>query len=153
LKTGESLRWLLAVTGPILLETASFVFFFGGAARGRYECRVSPEQCPIDYIPVLEIVLPFITLALLYPFARLSFSLFSPDPEQRTLRWRLATKSSKEDLFPLLPGFAAMGIAWTVWRGLSYPALAEFVIYRSFWFTFALWFAVGAAIAFPWKKR
>jgi len=132
--------------------------WFGGIAKHLYRCEGrqfsgSFDDCFNDYLPILEFSLPFFCLLLLYPFARLSSSLFAPQPEQRTFRWRLASRSSGEDFYPTLHIFPAIGAAWAIWRGLSYPFVAQMWPYLLFWLVFALWFALGIVIAWPRKGQ
>lgn len=149
---GERSRWLLAFAGPVLLELTTIVFYFGGAAKSARHCRIHPGICPVDYLPLLELVLPVVVLALLYPFARLAFSLYAPDPGERTLRWRLATRSDKEDLFPMLPIFSSIGAVWAMWRAASYAGPSEFLPYLLFWAVFATWFILGTACSWRGKQ-
>lgn len=145
----EPVRWLLAAAGPVLLEIASFMPLYGGAVKSSYRCRVDPDHCPIDYLPIMELVLPVFTIALLYPFARLSFSLFAPDPGAREMKWRLATDANKEDVFPILQIGAGLGFVWALWRATTYLGVPDSTPYLSFWFVFGAWFAAGLAIAWP----
>jgi hypothetical protein len=151
-RAAERVRWLLAAAGPLLLETASVMPFYGGGAKSRYHCQIDPTHCPNDYLPIVELVLPIVTLALLYPFARLSFSLLAPDPGSREMRWRLATDANKADVFPILQIGAVVGVLWTLWRAATYIGIPDGAPYLGFWAVFAAWFAVALAVAWPWRS-
>ena len=158
MKLGERARWLLALAGPLLLEISSLMPMFGGAAKHWYRCRGrqftgSFDDCFNDYLPIVELALPFFCLLLLYPFSRLAFSLFAPDPERRFFRWRLATGSKAEDLYPTLHAFAVIGAVWAVWRAFTYPIIPQMWPYLLFWCLFAIWFLVALAAAWPRKSN
>jgi hypothetical protein len=148
----ERLRWLLAAAGPLLLETASIMPFYGGGAKSRYHCQIDPTHCPNDYLPIMELLLPIVTVGLLYPFARLSFSLLAPDPVSREMRWRLATDAAKADVFPILQIGAAIGGLWTLWRATSYVGIPDGAPYLAFWLVFTCWFTVALAAAWPRRR-
>jgi hypothetical protein len=153
---GERTRWWFALAGPVLLEISSFMLWFGGTAKHLYRCRGREftgefDDCFNDYLPILELVLPFLVLLVLYPFARFSFSLYAPDPAMRTLKWRLATKTPLSEYFPTFHLMVGVGLSWTLWRAASYPRVPEMWPYLSFWLTFAAWFACGLMAA--WPKR
>lgn len=152
MRHSERLRWSLAVLGPLLFLASSFMPLFGGAAKWAHRCQGREftgvmDDCFNDYLPILEAVVPIVALLLLYPFARMAFSLFAPPPDQRTYRWRLATSSSLSDLFPTLHVFAAIGIAWAGWRAALYPLGGETWPFIAFWLLFANWFSVALVVA------
>jgi hypothetical protein len=130
--------------------------FFGGAAKHWYRCKGREftgtfDDCFNDYIPIMEILLPFVCLFLLYAFSRFAFSLFAPSPELRTLRWRLATGSKLGDLYPIPHIVPAIGVLWTLWRASTYSIVPALLPYFFFWVVFAAWFAFGLALAWPRK--
>jgi hypothetical protein len=155
-KLGERTRWWFAHIGPFLLEASSFMPLFGGTAKYLYRCRCREftgefDDCFNDYLPILEFSLPILALLLLYPFARFSFSLYAPDPEVRSMKWRLATDTPLSQYFPTFHVTAGAGLAWTVWRAFTYPPTGEMWPYWMFWLTFAGWFAAGILAAWPRK--
>jgi hypothetical protein len=155
-RLSERARWWLALAGPLLLEASSFMPFFGGVAKHWYRCRGRTftgqfDDCFNDALP-FEIFIPFFALILLYPFGRLAFSLFAPDPEKRTFGWRLATSSKGQSLFPILHAFPAAGAAWGIWRALTYPMILEMWPYILFWLLFSGWFILGIIVAWPVRE-
>lgn len=154
MKLGERTRWWFALIGPLLLEASAFMPIFGGTAKHLYRCRGREftgefDDCFNDYLPILELSLPILALLLIYPFARFSFSLYAPDPELRTLRWRLATTTPLAQYFPTFHVMTGVGLAWTLWRALSYPPVPDMWLYWFFWLGFACWFTIGLIAAWP----
>ena len=146
MKLGERTRWWLALAGPVQLEISSFMPLLGRAAKHRHRCDSreftgSFDDCFNDYLPIVELALPVLALILIYPFARVAFSLFAPEPSQLDRPWRFA----KPDLWhPGLQIAAAIGCGWAIWRAFSYPLAIELWPYIAFWLVFAIWFALGA---------
>lgn len=157
MRLGERTRWWFALAGPVLLEIASFMPIFGGTAKHLYRCRGREftgefDDCFNDYLPVVELSAPILALLLIYPFARLAFSLFAPDPDERTLRWRLATTTPLAEYFPSFHAIVGIGLIWTLWRALTYPLVPQMWPYLLFWFVFAAWFATGLVAAWPRRQ-
>ncbi len=120
---------------------------FGGAAKRRYRCAGREftgafDDCFNDYLPIAELIVPIIALMLAYPFARFSFSLFASDHSEGVKQSRFA---NLELWRPGLQTAAFIGSVWCLWRALSYPLSIEVWPYVTFWLTFAVWFALGAA--------
>jgi hypothetical protein len=153
LRLGERPRRLLAILGVALWVGASFMPIFGGAAEHAYRCRGRTftggfDECFNDMLPV-ELLVPLLALPFAWPFARFAFSLYAPAPAARSRRWRLATKSGPETLWPTLHVLAALGFLWCLWRLLSYPLAAELLRFHLFWAVFGFWFLGGIAAALP----
>ena len=129
----------------------------GGAAKHWQRCQGREftgtfDDCFNDYLPILELAAPILSLLLVYPFGRFAFSLLAPDPDERRLRWRLATRSNSEDLFPLVHAIAILGCVWALWRSLTYAFAIELWPYVVFWLIFSLWFGLAAFLAWPRPK-
>jgi len=150
----EKLRWTLAAAGPLFFLASSFMPLLGGAAKQRARCigREFTDEfdvCFNDYLPIAELVVPLLALALLYMFARFAFALFAPAPKQRKMGWRLASSIAAEDHWPILHGVAAAGVIWALWRRTTYLFAAGLWRYVLFWLAVACWFAAGLVIAWP----
>ncbi len=82
-----------------------------------------------------------------------SFTLFAPEPERRSGRWRLASSLHAADHWPILQAVAAIGAAWAAWRGTGYLFALELWPYAAFWFGLSLWFLSGLLLAWPRSER
>ena len=154
MRLSEALRWLLALLGAGFWLASSFMPLYGGEAEHAYRCRGREftgqfDDCFHDGLPMVEIFAPIFALAVAWSFARFAFSLCAPAPEERRLRWRLATHYDSASFWPVLHGFAAVGLAWCLWRAFSYPFVRELAPFQAFWFLFAAWFATALAAAWP----
>jgi hypothetical protein len=103
---------------------------FGGTAKHLYRCRGREftgvfDDCFNDYLPILELSLPVLALLLTYPFARFSYSLYAPDSDLCSQKWRLATSTPLSQYFPTFHLMTAVGLAWTIWRAFTYPLAFE----------------------------
>lgn len=150
----ERLRWGAAAAGPLLFFASSLTPLFGGGAKHWARCDGREftgelDDCFTDYIPMLELITPVIALALSWMFARFAFALWAPEPDCRTMRWRLASSLAAEDHWPVIHGVAAIGAAWAAWRGTTYFFAVELWPYAAFWLCFAAWFAGGLLVAWP----
>lgn len=150
----ERLRWALAFAGPLLFLTSSFMPLFGGGAKHRARCAGREftgrwDDCFTDYLPILELFTPVVALGLTWMFARFAFALWAPEPEARTLRWRLASSVAAADHWLIVQAVAAFGGVWAGWRGTGYLFAAELWPFAAFWFGFAAWFAASLLVAGP----
>lgn len=150
----SKVRFTGALAGMCLWFGYPFIFWSGGIAVHRYVCQREPavdgrDPCFSDYIPILEMLAFVLTLALAYPFARFAFTLFAPDPDQRGRGWWFASRSTREDRFPMLQVIAALGFLWVAVNAQNYPAaLYQYWLYWTAWIA---WFAAG--ILFSWPHR
>lgn len=145
----EGVRKALALTGCVLWLTSSFMPFFGGIAKHSVVCRGRTftgdfDDCFNDYIPVLELLAPFVALALLWFFARLAFACWAPEPDMRTHQWRLAPAEGTAIYYPGHMVLAGLGCCWTLWRAGLYPLDPETLPYLGFWLVFGGWFSASA---------
>jgi hypothetical protein len=153
-KRTELARWGMAAVGSLLWLALPLIFHEGWMAkRALHSCVVGStgaDGCYADYIPVLEMVLevvvPVLVLAMLYPFARFAFSLYSPPPEGRRLKWRLGMPAGAAAAWPALQAIAGGGAAWALWRMLTYPFVGALWPFHLYWGAFVLWFALGALV-------
>lgn len=156
MRLGERARWLIALAGIPLWLALPLVFREGWRAKQSFQrCEVTfagrSDDCFSDYIPVFEVmmevlVVPFLILVMLYPFARFAFSLYSPPSEGRRLKWRLGMSSGAAAAWPVLQGIAVGGAAWALWRMLTYPFVGALLPFHLYWGAFALWFGLGALV-------
>ncbi|MEA3013523.1 MAG: hypothetical protein QOD42_2068 [Sphingomonadales bacterium] len=162
MRLGERARWLIALLGVLLWLALPLIFHEGGLAKqALHRCdptSTGPGGCPSDYLPVLEIVLevfvvPVLVVAMLYPFARFAFFLYSPPSEGRRLKWRLARPAGGVTAWPVLHGFAVAGSAWALWRMLTYPFVGGLWPFHLYWGAFAAWFALGALVGLLDERR
>ncbi|HYI49362.1 MAG TPA: hypothetical protein VEX35_12950 [Allosphingosinicella sp.] len=162
MRLGERARWLIALAGVPLWLALPLIFHEGRIAKGSLHLcdptSTGPDGCPTDYIPVLEVmlevlVLPFLILVMLYPFARFAFSLYSPPSEGRRLKWRLGMSAGAAAAWPVLQGIAIGGAAWALWRMLTYPFVGALWPFHLYWGAFALWFGLGALIGLLDERR
>lgn len=147
----ELLRWLMALAGLGFWLTGFSVLFAGGDARWAWRCGDSRSiECISDYIPVVEMVVPWIPLLLAYPIARFIFSMWAPPPETRSLNWWPASRRGSGDLmWPVGHLLAASGIVTSLWALLVFPPAAVFQPYYLYWGASALWCALTIWAAWP----
>jgi hypothetical protein len=148
----EGVRKTLAFAGCGLWLASSFMPFFGGLAKHQVQCRGRSftgdfDDCFNDYIPLLELSAPLFALAGLYIFMRLAFAIWSPEPGNRRMRWRLAPKDGIAVYHPGYAGLAVMGGLWAFWRATLYPLDGVTAPFIGFWLSFAVWFLTGACCA------
>ena len=148
----SNFRFICVLSGIALWLAFPFVFWNGTMALFEYHCALEPasensDPCFHDGIPVIEIVAFPATLALLYPFARFVFSLFAPEPEQRSYLWWLAGRSSSQDYFPGLHCGAAIGIVWALLHASGYPII--FYPYHLYWAAWVVFFGLGMWLGWP----
>ncbi len=153
---GERPRWTLATIGVLMFQAASFMPIFGGAAKWAVRCKGRAftgnfDDCFNDHLPIVEMIVPLLALVILYPFARLTYTLFAPKAELRTLKWRPALGGGA-DFFPAFHIIAGLGALWAVWRASTYPLDPVTAPYIAFWTIFALWFVLGVTAAWPEAK-
>jgi hypothetical protein len=155
MRLGERARWLIALAGVPLWLALPLIFHAGRIAKESvHHCdptSTGSDGCYSDYIPVLEamlevLVVPVLVLAMLYPFARFAFSLYSPPSGGRRLRWRLGMSAGAAAAWPVLQGIAVGGAAWALWRMLTYPLVGALWPFHLYWGAFALWFGLGALV-------
>ena len=48
--------------------------------------------------------------------------------------------------WPVLQGVAVGGLAWALWRMLTYPFVGALWPFHLYWGAFALWFGLGALV-------
>lgn len=154
--SGERLRWCAALAGPVLFLGSSLMPLFGAGAKRRPRCEGREftgewDDCFTDGFPIIELLVPFAALALLWMFARFAFALWAPEPERRRLRWRLASRIAAEAHWPILHAVATIGAVWATWRATTYFFAIELWPFAAFWLAFAAWFAAGLAVA--WLRR
>ena len=144
MKLGLQTRRWLAVAGPLLWIAAGSMTLFGGAAKHSYQCRSRTftgqfDECFNDALPVELITIPFtiLTVWLFYWLSRSIFGVSKRSPAGD--RYSLNQPPNGAHLT------AAVGVAWTLWRALTYPFVTVLLPYILFWFFFAAWFALGAA--------
>ncbi|EIZ81374.1 hypothetical protein WSK_0081 [Novosphingobium sp. Rr 2-17] len=147
----EGARKALALLGCGLWLASSFMPLFGGTAKHQVRCGGRQftgefDDCFNDYIPVLELITPIVALLLLYSFARLAFGTWSPEPDCRRQRWRLAPAAGSAVYHPGFLLFCATGAIWSAWRGVLYPLDLMTLPFMAFWAAFATWFAAGAIV-------
>jgi hypothetical protein len=144
--------------GVLLWLAIPYIFMEGGRAKHAWRCRGrvftgSFDDCFSDYIPVLEfLVVPFLVLAMAYPFARFAFSLYGPASEPRGRAWKLSARGGAASGWPWLQLAACIGCAWAVWRAMTYAPVRDLLPFQLYWAAFSLWFAAGALVGFTDRR-
>ena len=154
MRIAEGLRKVIAFFGGVLFMAVSTFPLKGAGAKQAVRCRGREftgefDDCFNDYLPLLEMLAPFVALLWLWPFLRFANSLWAPDPQFRTQRWRLASVDSMRTLWPTLQ-IGGLGLAaWCFYRAALYPVDPVTAPYQLTWIAFGLWALVGAASAWP----
>ena len=157
--TRSGLRWLVAASGVLLWLGGAVVFAEGRTARHLYRCRGRSftgefDNCFNDYLPVLEVFfVPALVLLLAYPFARFAFSLYAPAEEGRGGLWGLGTRAGGAGHWPVLQGFALVGLLWALWSWSGYPLDRPFLAFHLYWAAFAGWFTGAIIFGFVEARR
>ncbi|MEJ6009712.1 hypothetical protein [Novosphingobium aquae] len=136
----------------------SFFPLFGGTAAHQVRCRGREysdhfDDCFNDYFPLLEMSAPIVALALLWPFLQYSFTIWSPDIQQRSRIWWFASRSESGYFWPEFQVIAGLGAAWCVWRAASYPLDHLTAGYIATWLGFAVWFLAAVWFSRPTRRR
>lgn len=157
MRLAEGLRKSIAIFGGVLFMAVSTFPLIGGAAKRSVQCRGREftghwDDCFSDQLPFFEMAAPFVALLLLWPFLRFGFSLWAPDPQFRTQRWRLANEDSMRTLWPALQLGGMALAAWCFYRAALYPIDPVTAPYQLTWIVFGVWALVGAAQA-PRSRR
>ncbi|NML93341.1 hypothetical protein [Novosphingobium olei] len=139
----------MAFIGCGLWLGSSFLPLFGGAAKHAVRCRGRTfsgrfDDCFSDYLPLLELMAPLAALALLWFFARFAFAVWAPEPEARTMPWRMASADGTLVYHPGYLVLSAIGCAWALWRAVLYPLDPHTFPFITFWLVFACWFGAAA---------
>lgn len=148
----EVVRWIGGLTGLLLWLTIPLIVLEGAVAKRGYRCRGRTftgefDDCFSDYIPILEFFfIPFFILVTAYAFARFAFSLYAPPQRRVNSIWWFAPKGGSTAGRPILQLAACLGVAWALWRLLTYPLVAELLPFHLYWGAFAMWFACGALL-------
>ena len=150
----ERTRHLLAVAAVALWLMFPFVYMASAHARWLRRCDGRTftgefDDCFNDALPVFELIAFPVTLALAYPFARFAFSMFAPNAELRTKRWRLARPEGGADYFPIFQFLSAIGIIWTILHVRSLPLSLSYWYLLTYWAAWLAWFISGALAALP----
>jgi hypothetical protein len=151
---GERLRHIIASSGVVLWLAYPFAFTSGGIIRWNARCSGREfsrefDDCFNDALPVVELFVPIITIALAYPFARFAFSMFSPESTDRRLAWRLAASGGGKEYFPGFQITACVGILWSILHAWGLPIVAAAWYLWLYWLTWIGWFVTGAVVSHP----
>lgn len=150
----ERLRLLAASIG--LIWWIGFPFAYLAGTHGRWEHRCAGrtftgefDDCFNDALPVLELLAFPLTLILAYPFARFAFSMFGPESDLRSFKWRLASSSGGVEHFPSFQIAAAIGFTWASFHLFSMPLAIQYWYLQTYWILWLGWFALGAYASSP----
>ena len=154
----ERLRHSAAVTGLLCWIAFPFVYLAGTHARWEHRCAGRTftgtfDDCFNDALPVFELGAFPLTLILAYPFARFAFSMFAPESDLRTFRWRFAASSGGVEYFPSFQIASAIGIMWAGFHFLSMPLAIRYWYIFVYWAIWIGWFALGAYASSPLARR
>lgn len=153
-RKAELARYGAALAGALCFLVISFFPLFGGAAKQEVRCRGRVfsgafDDCFHDYLPLVELLAPLVALGLIWPFLRLSFTLWAPEEGSRSLGWRWAGRAAKRDYSLRLECLTLLAMAWIFWRAALYPIDRVTLPFQAVWLLFAfLW---GCSF-FVWRR-
>ena len=154
----ERMRLGAAFTGLVWWIAFPFLYLAGTHARWEHRCAGRTftgefDDCFNDALPVLELGAFPLTLILAYPFARFAFSMFAPENDLRTFRWRLAASSGGIEYFPSFQIASAIGIIWAGFHLFSMPLAIRYWYLLAYWVIWVGWFALGAFASSPFAQH
>jgi|GEM_PF-3542334 len=145
----ERMRRLVALVGVVWWSVLPFAYIAGTRARWEHRCAGRTftgtfDECFNDALPVLEMLTIPLTFILAYPFTRFAFSMFGPESDLRTYRWRFAASSGGIDYSPAFQIASAIGILWAGFNLFSMPIATRYWYLLAYWIVWITWFSLGA---------
>jgi hypothetical protein len=154
----ERMRRCAVIAG--LLWWFAFPFVYLAATHARWVNRCGGrsfsgefDDCFNDALPVFELMAFPMTLVLAYPFIRFAFSMFGPESDQRSSRWRLAAGSGGVEYFPAFQIASVIGLIWASLHLFSIPLAARYWLFIVYWAVWICWFLLGAYASSPYSQR